>query len=73
MLAGEFDRRRQWPRIAWGTGGGLVYLGLAFTLAGMAIQTPVLAAGLYLLPAGCIALALLVMSRHSFARRRSAA
>ena len=73
MLAGEFDRRRQWPRIAWGTGCGLVYLGVAFTLAGMTVRTPVLAAALYLLPAGCVALALLAMSRHSFARRRSAA
>ena len=73
MLAGEFDRRRQWPRIAWGAGCGLVYLAAAFTLAGMATRTPALAAALYLLPVVCTALALLAMSRQSFARRPRAA
>lgn len=73
MLAGEFDRRRQWPRIAWGAGCGLVYLAAAFTLAGMTTRTPALAAALYLLPVVCTVLALLVMSRQSFARRARAA
>ena len=40
MLAGEFNRHRQWPRLAAGTVFGLTYIGATFTLAGLITKSP---------------------------------
>jgi lipopolysaccharide export system permease protein len=50
MIAGEFDRRRQWPRIAWGIAGGLAYIGISFTLGVLITKNPLMTSVYYLFP-----------------------
>ncbi|MBT5433001.1 MAG: LPS export ABC transporter permease LptF [Alphaproteobacteria bacterium] len=67
MIAGEFDRRRQWPRIAWGISGGLIYIGLSFALAGLIVKTPVMVSVYYGFPLFTSVVALFIMTRHRIA------
>ncbi|MBC6440345.1 MAG: LPS export ABC transporter permease LptF [Rhodospirillales bacterium] len=66
MIAGEFDRRRQWARIAWGIVGGLTYFGGSFALAGAIVKNPALLSAYYLLPVATCALAIWIMTRQRF-------
>ena len=76
MLSGEFNRRRQWPRVAAGTVAGLIYIGLTYSLSGMLNKNPVMVPVFYVLPLVASALALLAMGRERMPRlwrRRAAA
>lgn len=68
MLSGEFNRRRQWPRIVAGTVAGLLYIGLTYTLAGMLNKNPIMVPFYYALPVLASALALLAMGRERLPR-----
>jgi len=50
LLAGEFNRRRQWPRVVAGTAAGLIYFALAYAIAGMLNNNAALILPYYLLP-----------------------
>lgn len=67
MVAGRFDRRGQWPRIAWGCAGGLTYICGAFALAGLIVKNPALAGVYYALPALACGLSIAAMTRRGFA------
>jgi lipopolysaccharide export system permease protein len=68
MLSGEFNRRRQWPRIAAGTIAGLIYIGLTYTLAGMLNKNPIIVPFYYALPVLASGLALIAMGRERLPR-----
>ena len=70
LLAGEFDRRRQWPRIAAAWASGLGFLVFAHALAGLMANHVVLVSLYYALPFVCAGGALWTMTRE---RRPSAA
>ena len=77
MIAGEFDRRRQWPRIAWGIAGGLAYIGISFTLGGLITKNPLMTSLYYLFPllVSLVSCWIMTVNRFAlpFARRRAAA
>lgn len=66
MIAGEFDRRRQWPRIAWGITAGLAYIGISFTLGGLIIKNPLMTGVYYLFPLAICALSCWIMTLNRF-------
>jgi len=66
MTAGQFDRRRQWPRIAWGITGGLAYIGISFSLAGLITQNPLMLGVYYLVPVVAAGFSLWLMSVQRF-------
>ena len=68
MLAGEFNRRRQWPRVAAGTAAGLGYIALAYAMAGLLNKNPGLVPLYYLLPVAASAAALFAMTRSRMPR-----
>jgi len=68
MLTGEFNRRRQWPRIACGTATGLAYIGVAYALAGMITKSPLLVPAYYAMPLVAVAAAAAVMTRERWPR-----
>lgn len=71
MLSGEFNRRRQWPRVAAGTVSGLLYFALAYTLAGMLNKNPILVPFYYGLPLASSLLALIAMGYERMPRLRA--
>ena len=66
MLAGESDRRRQWPRIARGIAGGFAYICGSFALAGLIVKNPAMAGAYYALPVLACGLSVPVMTRRGF-------
>ncbi len=66
MIAGEFDRRRQWPRIAWGIAGGLAYVYISFMLGGLITKNPVMTGLYYVFPLVSCALACRMMTIDRF-------
>jgi lipopolysaccharide export system permease protein len=68
MLAGEFNRRRQWPRVAAGTVAGLAYVGLSYSLGGLQADSPELVPFYYALPLVASAAAALVMTLQRWPR-----
>jgi len=73
MLAGQFNRRRQWPRVAAGTVAGLAYIGVAYSLGGLQTDNPELVAAFYALPFVASAAAALVMTVQRWPRLPRAA
>ena len=76
MVAGQFDRRRQWPRQLAGYGAGLAYLGASFGVGVLTVKNPSLAVVYYALPALACACSAAVLARDRLrlprARRRAA-
>ena len=66
MTGGQFDRRRQWPRIAWGICGGLAYIGLSFSLAGLITKNPLVLGLYYAVPLLVSTLAFWLMTVQRF-------
>ena len=68
MLSGEFNRRRQWPRLLAGALSATIYMSLSFALGGALTKTPSLTPLFYLYPIVTITLAALVTRSTSLPR-----
>jgi lipopolysaccharide export system permease protein len=61
MLSGEFNRRRQWPRLLVAALSATVFMSFSFAIGNALIKTPELAVLFYCYPVVTIALAALVL------------
>ena len=68
MISGEFNRRRQWPRLMAGILSAVLFISLSFALGNALVKTPEILPVFYAYPFAATALAALMLQRNRFPR-----